>query len=409
MDDSEKLSGKREDKIPAAAAAAGSVVKVPKKKGRKVKPKGFPKRPLSAYNWFFKEERQKVLNLDFQSMGKEVSARWKKTTPEQRKPFDVLAKQDAQRYKKEVQIYEEEQILKARKEREQAKQNAAASAPPQEEGLTAAAHLRMPPNELSAMMGNTALGTAFDNRANALLAAAAVRAMEEKNHPDAPQRLSPRLAPMIPPSAATNLSSFSNLSALEMARQQHQQQQQQQLNQMLLANEMQNMQYQAALQSQLSLGMFPQGAAAASNAMGGGQAGAAFLLEQLRRQEQQSLLNDYLLLQQQQQGQQSAMNVLSAAGLNSLSSQGGGGGLGSNVADFSSMMGAGAQNPLLQRAALGERSSSLEQTSNTRSASAAATGAAASLQNAAAAAGLMDQEALIRSLTARPPKREGSK
>jgi hypothetical protein len=38
MDDSQ--TGKRDEKTPAAAAAAAAVMKIPKKKGRKVKPRG---------------------------------------------------------------------------------------------------------------------------------------------------------------------------------------------------------------------------------------------------------------------------------------------------------------------------------------------------------------------------------
>jgi hypothetical protein len=72
---------------------------------------------LSGYNWFFKEERKKVLDLDFQSMGREISSRWKKISKDERKRFDELATKDAGRYRTEVQIYHEEQILKARKER----------------------------------------------------------------------------------------------------------------------------------------------------------------------------------------------------------------------------------------------------------------------------------------------------
>ncbi|KAL3907152.1 MAG: hypothetical protein SGILL_008987, partial [Bacillariaceae sp.] len=233
-------------------------------------------------------------------MGKEISTRWKATTTEQRKRFDVLAAEDAIRYKKEVQLWEENKILEARKARELAKQGGG----DQGDG-NIASQLAMPPGV-----------AALDNQANALLAAAAVRAMDEKNHPDAPQRVSPRLGP----AGAMGMPSLQNFSALEMARQQ--QQQQQTINQMLLANEMQAMQQQA-LQRQLALGSFPQGPPP-----------NALLLEQLRRQEELALLanaqrqqdpglvsteaflNDYLRLQQQQQlQQQGSLGALRGGGM----------------------------------------------------------------------------------------------
>lgn len=78
--------------------------------------KGFPKRPLSAYNFFFKEERRKVLHLDFQNMGKVISARWKELPQEDRVHFEELAKVDYVRYKKEVGIFENKQALLLRGE-----------------------------------------------------------------------------------------------------------------------------------------------------------------------------------------------------------------------------------------------------------------------------------------------------
>mmetsp|Transcript_55257 Transcript_55257/g.134229 ORF Transcript_55257/g.134229 Transcript_55257/m.134229 type:complete len:386 (-) Transcript_55257:77-1234(-) len=104
-------NNKDDEKLPATSAAAGQVQQ-PKKKGRKPKPPGFPKRPLSAYNLFFREERQKVLHLDFQNMGKEISSRWKQTDSEGRAKYEAQAKVDAKRYRVEVKAYEEEQARK---------------------------------------------------------------------------------------------------------------------------------------------------------------------------------------------------------------------------------------------------------------------------------------------------------
>lgn len=114
---------KSEDKVPAAKPRP-----TVSKKRRKHKPKDFPKRPLSAYNIFFKETRQVMLveklkevgkdNVDFQSMVKEIAQRWKKLSPNERVRVDGLAKTDLVRYKEEVRLYEEEMVKKSRKERE---------------------------------------------------------------------------------------------------------------------------------------------------------------------------------------------------------------------------------------------------------------------------------------------------
>eukprot|EP00522_Entomoneis_paludosa_P006198 CAMPEP_0172446344 /NCGR_PEP_ID=MMETSP1065-20121228/5958_1 /TAXON_ID=265537 /ORGANISM="Amphiprora paludosa, Strain CCMP125" /LENGTH=279 /DNA_ID=CAMNT_0013197435 /DNA_START=112 /DNA_END=951 /DNA_ORIENTATION=+ len=82
-----------------------------------------PKRSLSAYNLFFQAERKKLLQslpdrpsqgkgrkprnshgkLGFAEMARLVSAKWKKITPEEKAPFDELAKRDTLRYKREMQ------------------------------------------------------------------------------------------------------------------------------------------------------------------------------------------------------------------------------------------------------------------------------------------------------------------
>jgi hypothetical protein len=100
------------------------------KKRRKHKPKDFPKRPLSAYNIFFKETREKLLimkesgedhgdNVDFQSMVKEIASRWKKLGSEEKVRVESLAKEDLLRYKDEVRAYEETMVKRSRLEREE--------------------------------------------------------------------------------------------------------------------------------------------------------------------------------------------------------------------------------------------------------------------------------------------------
>jgi len=117
------------------------------KKGRKRKPKDKPKRPLSAYNYFFREEREKItrflLNKDdsyavengmdpvetrqrmtenkkvkFEEVGKLIGKRWKSLTEsaegtEQVKRYTTSAAGDATRYKKELRDYNE---LKSQRE-----------------------------------------------------------------------------------------------------------------------------------------------------------------------------------------------------------------------------------------------------------------------------------------------------
>lgn len=115
-----------------------------------------PQRPLSAYNIFFKETREKILtskaapegnkSFDFQSMAKEIAARWKNLSPEERKRVEGLAKKDMERYREEVSAYEEKMVQKSRKEREESTKKAAdakgAPAPGVDLGFAAASSQR---------------------------------------------------------------------------------------------------------------------------------------------------------------------------------------------------------------------------------------------------------------------------
>lgn len=95
-----------------------SVVK--KRKRRKNKPKDYPKRPLSSYNIFFKETREKILTehgkTNFKEMVRKIAALWKEITPEDKLKFDAIASRDLARYKGEVGVYERNLVEKIRVE-----------------------------------------------------------------------------------------------------------------------------------------------------------------------------------------------------------------------------------------------------------------------------------------------------
>jgi len=93
-----------------------------KRKRRKQKPKDYPKRPLSAYNIFFKETRERILKqngkTNFQDMVRKIAALWKEITPEDKETFDAIASKDLIRYKEEVGIYECKMVEKSQIENE---------------------------------------------------------------------------------------------------------------------------------------------------------------------------------------------------------------------------------------------------------------------------------------------------
>jgi len=122
------------------------VIKRPTKK----KPKDKPKRPLSAYNFFFKEEREKIIKVvlaedpsavkqdpdddgfldsetigrlkkeggkvSFEEMGKIIGQRWKNIDPDRLSKYAELAAEDTERYKTEMQAYNGRQEAKMRSE-----------------------------------------------------------------------------------------------------------------------------------------------------------------------------------------------------------------------------------------------------------------------------------------------------
>lgn len=136
----ESAGTKDPEKVPVAAA----------KRTSKKKAKDKPKRPLSAYNFFFKEERGKILRIvlsddesnaendpnsdeyidketiqklkkddgkvSFEEMGKLIGLRWKQIDPERLTKYSELAAEDTERYKKDMVSYNGRQEAKMRSE-----------------------------------------------------------------------------------------------------------------------------------------------------------------------------------------------------------------------------------------------------------------------------------------------------
>ena len=112
--------------------ATGPVSKPTKvKKGRRKQPKDKPKRPLSAYNIFFKEERARLLQklddakaaekagddeededdkktpskIGFENLAKIIGSKWQDLTPAEVEYYKEKAGEDMKRYKSEMETY----------------------------------------------------------------------------------------------------------------------------------------------------------------------------------------------------------------------------------------------------------------------------------------------------------------
>jgi HMG-box domain len=110
--------------------ASAALMETKIRKGRK-KPKDHPRRPLSAYNIFFKEERQRILNeipdaspeekqigtktrkrkknahgkIGFENLAKAIGQKWQALNQEEIQYYKAQAEVDQKRYRDEMDVY----------------------------------------------------------------------------------------------------------------------------------------------------------------------------------------------------------------------------------------------------------------------------------------------------------------
>lgn len=94
---------------------ATKVIKKLGKPAKMRKPKDMPRRPLSAYNIFFKEERTKMIReaskggaattVGFEALAKTIGQRWKILREREANRYKDLAKADMERYRQQMELY----------------------------------------------------------------------------------------------------------------------------------------------------------------------------------------------------------------------------------------------------------------------------------------------------------------
>ena len=106
-EDTKGLTKPSSQKRRAARAAVG--------RKRKKRTKIWPKRPLSAYNYFFQQERARLVTLgengeseapSFEDMGRIIGQKWRQLPEADRSKYHNLAQKDAERYQTELQSFD---------------------------------------------------------------------------------------------------------------------------------------------------------------------------------------------------------------------------------------------------------------------------------------------------------------
>ncbi len=86
------------------------LLRIIKKRKREEKAKIYPKRRLSAYQLFLREERPIIIKenptFNFSEIGKEIGSRWKMINAQDKMKFDKLAKKERKRYKMDKEMYQ---------------------------------------------------------------------------------------------------------------------------------------------------------------------------------------------------------------------------------------------------------------------------------------------------------------
>lgn len=163
MEDSES----RKRRTPPMFGAGGMVPVTRRKK----KPRGIPKRPLTAYNVFFQQECPKIIaeeeekakddpfpqkKIKFEDLGRIIAKRWKDVSEKDRQRYETLAEEDTFRFRKEMEAYNEDKRKKEEEEKERTKKKCM-DKPASQEGKPS---LISPPASLASLPISTSQGLA---------------------------------------------------------------------------------------------------------------------------------------------------------------------------------------------------------------------------------------------------------